>query len=498
MSHTFHITPAKLTLADLQQALAPGVQLALSEESIGKVNTCRAFLDKQLVESDDLHYGINTGFGSLCNIRINKDEVEALQENLVQSHACGTGSHVPQDIVRLMLLLKIHGLALGYSGITLDTLQRLVQHYNEGVYPVIYTQGSLGASGDLAPLAHLSLPLIGLGEVWYQGEIRPSAEVLQQLGWQPLKLKAKEGLALINGTQFMGAYGCYVLLKAKHAAQLMDLVAAMSLDAFDARTTPFHEMIQTLRPYAGQKETAANILRYLQGSDIAQSKKNYVQDPYSFRCIPQVHGAAKDVIAHVASVFETEINSVTDNPLIIPETGEILSGGNFHGQPLAMALDYLGIALADLSSIAERRIYQLVSGHRGLPPFLTEHSGLHSGMMIPQYTAASLVSRNKQLATPASVDTITSSAGQEDHVSMGANGAVKTLQILENLETVIAIELLVAAQALDLRKPAKTSPYLQNIIDQYRQTVPYLGKDRELYRDIQASLLFIGELQLPA
>ena len=492
MSGAVHIVqPGSLTLKELEKALLPGTQLVLSETATKKVLHCFHFLEKRLQDSDELYYGINTGFGSLCNIHISRDQVEQLQENLVRSHACGTGDAVPQEIVRIMLLLKIYGLALGYSGIAPETLERLILHYNNDVYPVIYEQGSLGASGDLAPLAHLSLPLIGLGEVWYKGQVTESASVIKELGWQPLKLKAKEGLALINGTQFMSAYGCYMLLQAQRLASQTDLVAAISIDAFDALINPFHPLVQQLRPHAGQKQTAENVLRFLQGSTIAAAQKNYVQDPYSFRCIPQVHGATKDVIAHVASVFETEINSVTDNPLIIPEERTILSGGNFHGQPLAMALDYLGIALTDLSSISERRVYQLVSGLRSLPPFLTKHSGLNSGMMIPQYTAASLVSQSKQLATPASVDTITSSAGQEDHVSMGANAATKTLRILENTEKVIAIELLVAAQALDLRKPAKSSPYIEKFTEKFRRVVPFLDTDRELYKDIAASVKFL-------
>ena len=492
MNRVIHIHPGDLSLDQLQKALVLGATLQLTETAAEKVKICRDFLERKLKETDQLYYGINTGFGSLCNIRISPDELEQLQENLVRSHACGTGELVPWELSRIMLLLKIYGLALGYSGIAPETLERLIQHYNHGLYPVIYQQGSLGASGDLAPLAHLSLPLIGAGEVYYQGKISPAADVLKQLGWQPLKLKAKEGLALINGTQFMSAYGCYILLKAQQLAALSDLVAAVSLDAFDGRMEPFHALVQQLRPFAGQRQTASNILGFLQGSQIAKAAKESVQDPYSFRCIPQVHGATKDVISHVANVFTTEINSVTDNPLIIPEEDQIISGGNFHGQPLAMALDYLGIALADLSSICERRVYKLVAA-KHLPPFLSTNSGLNSGMMIPQYTAASIVSQSRQLATPASVDSITSSAGQEDHVSMGANAATKALRILENTERVVAIELMVAAQALELQRPKKSSLYIENFIAEFRNTVPFLDKDRELYKDIAASLKFCKE-----
>jgi histidine ammonia-lyase len=496
MINAFHIDSSALTLADLEKVLQPGTQIALSPEAKEKIVVCRDYLNNILRDSDDLYYGINTGFGSLCNIRISKEQLEQLQENLVKSHACGIGEEVPAEIVKLMLILKVKGLALGYSGVRLETVERLVAHFNEEVLPVIYQIGSLGASGDLAPLAHLSLPLIGSGEVRVNGAKQDASGVLQSKGWQPLTLKAKEGLALINGTQFMSAYGCYILLKAQRLAGIADLVASLSIDAYDARTSPFNPLIHQVRPFKGQKETAENILRNLEGSPIAASAKKAVQDPYSFRCIPQVHGAAKDVIAHVASVFETEINSVTDNPLIFPEEGEILSGGNFHGQPLAFALDYLALALADMANISERRTYQLIIGWRNLPPFLTEHSGLHSGLMISQYTAAAMVSQNKQLCTPSSIDTITSSAGQEDHVSMGANGATKAYRIMENAERIIAIELMTAAQALDLRRPQKSSPIIEQLMTDYRKVVSYNDKDRELYKDINATVAFLNTLEV--
>jgi histidine ammonia-lyase len=361
------------------------------------------------------------------------------------------------------------------------------------VLPVIYQQGSLGASGDLAPLAHLSLPLIGKGEVYFEGRKQASDVVLKKLKLSPLKFKTKEALALLNGTQFMSAYGVWSILKAKHLAGWADVIGAVSLDAFDGRQEPFEEMVHKIRGHAGQLTVAKNIKKMLDGSQLIKRKKEHVQDPYSFRCMPQVHGASRDAIDYCANVFLTEINSVTDNPTIFPDEDEIISAGNFHGQPLAIAFDLLAIALSELGNISERRTYQLISGLRGLPPFLVANPGLNSGFMIPQYTAASIVSQNKQLCTPASVDSIVSSNGQEDHVSMGANGATKCFKVVQNLERILAIELFNAAQGLEFRRPAKSSPRIEKIISEYRKKVKYIEEDKVMYEEINKSISFLQE-----
>jgi histidine ammonia-lyase len=405
------------------------------------------------------------------------------------------GDEVKQEVVRLMMFLKVKGLSQGYSGVSIETVEKLIELFNRGILPVIWEVGSLGASGDLAPLAHLTLPLIGKGSVRYNGEKRQALSVLQETNIAPIKLKSKEGLALLNGTQFMSAWGCYSLIEAERVSKLADLTAAISVDAFDAQTSPFHPAIQKVRNHQGQIESAANVLAFLEGSAIAKQPKNNVQDPYSFRCVPQVHGAVKYAIGQVRDVFEREINAVTDNPLIFEDEDLIVSGGNFHGEPLAISLDYLGIAMSELASISERRTFQLISGKRNLPKFLVADSGLNSGLMIPQYTAASIVSMNKQLATPASVDTITSSDGQEDHVSMGANAAVKTYKIVYNIEKVLAIEFMTAMQALDFRKPLSSSPLIEKIKTEYRKVVPFLDKDRVLYDDIQVTVDFMRTIK---
>jgi len=489
--NTHHINKNWLTLKEINDLLISTKKIELSVEATEAIEKCRTYLDKKLENNKTPIYGINTGFGSLCDTRISNDQLEQLQRNLVMSHACGLGEEVPQEVVQLMLLLKIQGLSYGNSGVQLATVQRLIDFYNNRVYPVVYQQGSLGASGDLAPLAHLSLPLLGLGEVVFEGKKYSSAAINKKFNWEPIQLKSKEGLALLNGTQFMSAYGVYSLLKAKKISTFMDVVAAISLEAYDGRVEPFNELIHKVRPHNGQFITSRNILKIIEGSEIAAQDKKHVQDPYSFRCIPQVHGASKDVITHVQKVFETEINSVTDNPTIFPEEDEVISAGNFHGQPLAMALDYLGIAIAELGSISERRIYKLIGGTRNLPPFLVSNPGLNSGFMIPQYAAASVVSQNKQLATPCSVDTIDSSNGQEDHVSMGANAATKVARMMDNLEKIVGIELLNAAQALAFRKPLKSSDYIENLIAAYRDEVPFVEQDIEMHLVIQKSIAFV-------
>ena len=492
---------------------------------------CREYLDTQTAGGDRLFYGINTGFGFLQNVRIDPDQTEQLQYNLLMSHACGLGEEVPDAIVRLMLVFKIKSLSYGYSGVQIDTVKRLMDMYNEDVLPVVYTQGSLGASGDLAPLSHLCLPLIGMGAVREgganhpgaresraPGASRPAADVWKERGWEPVALRSKEGLALINGTQFMSAYGMYILTRTEQLLEWADRISAVSWDAFNCSPEPLHEKIHALRPHKGQAFSAAALREYLAGSGISALPKAQVQDPYSFRCIPQVHGASRDVFDHVLGVFLTEINSVTDNPNIFPEEDLILSGGNFHGQPLAMALDYLSIALAEIASISERRVFQLLSGQRQLPLFLVKDPGLHSGFMIPQYTAAGIVSENKQWCTPASVDSITSSNGQEDHVSMGANAAVKCYRVMQNVEKVLAIELMAAAQALEFRKallngpagspagpsagadaastpasPAtlRSSPAVEDLVACFREVVPFNNADRVLHDDIVKAIAFL-------
>ncbi|HEX8331664.1 MAG TPA: histidine ammonia-lyase [Segetibacter sp.] len=456
-----------------------------------RILNCRQYLDNKVKNSDELIYGVNTGFGYLQNVRIDKLQIEQLQYNLIKSHACGLGEEVPLDIVKLMLMLKIKSLSYGHSGVQIDTVNRLMDMYNAGVFPVIYTQGSLGASGDLAPLSHLSLPLIGLGKVYYNGEKRQSADVLNELGWEPIKLQSKEGLALINGTQFMSAYGMYCFKKSEQLIEMANAIAAISFDAFDCGSQPFHEKVHSIRSHKGQVECAAEIRRFLHGSEIASKQKVEVQDPYSFRCIPQVHGATKDTFDFVLDTFIKEVNSVTDNPNVFPDDDLVLSGGNFHGQPLALGLDFFSIAMSELANISERRIYQLISGQRGLPLFLVKNPGLHSGFMIPQYTAASIVSENKQLCTPASVDSISSSNNQEDHVSMGANAATKCLRIVNNVEKVLAIELMTAAQAMEFRKPLKTSPQLQQVLSDFRSVISFCHEDRIFHDDMVKAIEFV-------
>ncbi len=486
-----HISAECLTIDRVREILEKHLPLALSDDARQRIDRCREYLDRKMENHERPIYGITTGFGSLCNISVGRDELAQLQKNLVMSHACGTGERVPSDIVRLILLLKIQSLSYGHSGVQLATVERLVDFFNCGVLPVIYQQGSLGASGDLAPLAHMSLPLLGLGEVEYEGRVRPAAEVLAAKGWQPIELRSKEGLALLNGTQFMSAYGVWSLLEAQRLSAWADRIGALSLDAFDGRIEPFCDAVHLVRPHAGQLATARAFRTLLEGSELIAREKQHVQDPYSFRCIPQVHGATKDTIAYVGSVLETEINSATDNPTVFPDEDTVVSAGNFHGQPIALAMDFLAIALAELGNISERRTYKLISGSRGLPSFLVAKPGLNSGFMIPQYTAASIVSQSKGLCMPASVDSIPSSQGQEDHVSMGSNAATKLARVVLNTRRVLAIELLNAAQALEFRRPARTSDVLERLVADYRREVPFVDEDRVLYPLIEASIRFI-------
>lgn len=496
MDNFHYITTEVLSLEQVQEIINFNKKVALSEEAELNIQKCRDYLDQKMQVNEQAIYGINTGFGSLCNVKISNENLSQLQENLVKSHACGTGEEVPQEIVKLMLLLKVQSLSYGYSGVQLDTVKRLLDFYNNDVLPVIYTQGSLGASGDLAPLAHLSLPLLGEGEVYFEGKKVPANTVLTHFGWKPIVLQSKEGLALLNGTQFMSAYGVHIILKATKYSYLADLIGAISLEGFDGRSEPFNELIHFIRPHKGQIVTANRVLEFLEGSEIIAQKKEHVQDPYSFRCIPQVHGASKDALDYVKRVFKTEINSVTDNPNVFIESDQIISGGNFHGQPLALALDFLAIALAELGSISERRTYQLISGLRNLPAFLVGNPGLNSGFMIPQYTAASIASQNKQLATPASVDSIVSSNGQEDHVSMGANAATKALRVMDNLERILAIELMNASQAIEFRRPLQSSEFIEMFLKSYRAEVPFVKEDRILHYDIQNSIAFLNSFMI--
>ncbi|HLO70328.1 MAG TPA: histidine ammonia-lyase [Flavipsychrobacter sp.] len=465
---------------------------ALPADAFARIATNRNYLD-DILKQGNTYYGINTGFGSLCNVRIADDELSQLQENLVCSHACGMGDEVPEDIVRWMLLLKAHGLGRGYSGVRKEIVQRLIDFYKLGISPVVYELGSLGASGDLAPLAHLSLPIFGKGKVRYKGVVREAAEVLKETGLEPIPLAAKEGLALLNGTQFMSSHAVWCLIKSRQLSAWADVIGALSAEGFMAKDEPFKHPIHRVRPHKGQIATAQRILSLLQGSAIQAMPKQQVQDPYSFRCMPQVHGASKDVIDMVSGIVETEINSVTDNPIVFHDEDAIMSGGNFHGQPLALNLDFLAIAVAELANISERRTYLLISGQRDLPPFLAPEAGVNSGFMIAQYTAAAIVSQSKQLCTPASVDSIVSSNGQEDHVSMGANAATKLRRVVMNVQRVLAIELLTAAQALDFRRPATSSPALEKLYTAFRKEISFMATDRLLHDDLIKAEQFLNQ-----
>ncbi len=490
MTTTYTIGEKPLVISDIQKILEENHTLQLSQKVIDQIIACREHLDKAIENSDHPIYGINTGFGALYNIAIEKEQLTDLQTNLVMSHACGTGDEVPLEVVKIMILLKIQSLSYGHSGVALSTVELLVELFNKDILPVIYQQGSLGASGDLAPLAHLSLGLLGKGEVYLEGERMEASEALSKNGLAPVSLQSKEGLALLNGTQFMGAYAVWSLIQGSRISYLADLIGAISLEGYDGRIEPFDALVHHVRPHSGQIKTAENLREFLEGSELISRPKQHVQDPYSFRCMPQVHGATKDTIAHVVKIVTTEINSVTDNPTIFGEDGKIISAGNFHGQPLALAMDFLAIALSELGSISERRTYQLISGRRELPPFLVAEPGLNSGFMIPQYTAASIASQNKGLCHPASVDSIESSNGQEDHVSMGANAATKLYRVVENVERILAIELMNGSQALGFRKE-KTSEFLASFVELYRGEVPFVNEDRILHEDIEKSLLFL-------
>jgi len=479
----------EIGLQEIEAIINEKKKLSISEESTHKIKKSKAFLDTFIEKATSPIYGVNTGFGSLYDQSISKENLSQLQTNLLLSHACGMGKEVPVIIPKLMLLLKIQSLSYGHSAVQLSTVEALVNLYNKDLIPVVYEKGSLGASGDLAPLSHLALPLLGEGEIYKEG-IKTKAKAHIE---NPINLEAKEGLALINGTQFMSAYGVHCLLQGEKLLGLANKIAAMSIDAFNARPEPFNALLHKIRPHEGQINTAQEILDNLEGSSLFNGTKTHVQDPYSFRCIPQVHGSSYDVIQTVKRVVETEINSVTDNPNVFPDENLILSGGNFHGQTLALHLDFLALAFAELASISERRIYKLIAGERGLPAFLVNNPGLNSGFMIAQYTAASIVNKNKVLCYPASADSIISSNGQEDHVSMGATSAVKCLEVLNNTMEVLAIELFVSAQALEFRGQDNSSSTIKEIHSQLRKSVSFLENDVFMHDEMQKSLKFLED-----
>jgi len=488
-----------LALADVLAVARDRARVRITDAALERVRASRTFVG-ELLERDEAVYGINTGFGRLANVRVPQEDVMALQRNLIVSHAVGVGAPLPTEVVRGMLLLRAQSLAAGVSGVRPEVLALLVECLNRRVHPVVPSQGSVGSSGDLAPLAHVALALTGLGSVEHDGVVRPAASVFELLGLRPLVLEAKEGLALINGTQAMTSIAALMLEDSRRLAIGADIAGAMSLEALDGAPSNFDRRIMSMRPHPGAVLVAENVRRLVAGSEIGarRAENGRVQDAYSLRCIPQVHGASRDALEHAREVVSRELNSVTDNPLIFADDDEVVSGGNFHGQPVALAMDYAKIAVAELANISERRVAHLQDpALSGLPPFLTRSEGLHSGLMITQYTAASLVSENKVLAHPASVDSIPTSANQEDHVSMGTIGARHARQILENACWVVAIEILNAAQGLEFRRPLRPAPGTGAALAAVRKVVPELDGDRPMQGDLHAvrSLLSSGGLQ---
>ncbi len=494
-----------LTIEELFHAATRPSKISLAESSTKAMRSSRALVEEWLAKKESI-YGVTTGFGEFSNVQIPFEKIEELQHNLIVSHAAGTGEPLPPEVVRAMMILRVNALAKGFSGIRIETVERITKFFNSGLIPVIPSQGSVGSSGDLVQLAHLVLTLMGKGRVstdWYsaigkrQSQIANSKTAdsgiaLKKLGLPPLTLTAKEGLALINGTQMMTAYAALISHQSRQLCSLADVSAAMSVEALKGSDTPFDERIHRLRPFKGQLESARNLRRLLRGSEIRESHRHSdhrVQDAYSLRCAPQVHGASRDALEYVENVVSIEINSANDNPLIFPKDKEHLEGGNFHGQPVALAMDFAAIALSELANISERRIERMVNGSlSGLPRFLTNDGGLNSGLMIAQYTAASLVSENKVLAHPASVDSIPTSANQEDHNSMGSISAQKCWRILRNAQTVIAIELMTAAQGIDFHAPLKCAKGTNAAYRIIRSHIPHLDRDRVLYDDIQKAL----------
>jgi histidine ammonia-lyase len=460
------------------------------------LRSSRRAIDR-LIAAGETVYGVTTGFGKFADRLIPPEALEALQRNLVMSHSVGVGDPLSEDVVRAMIVLRVAALARGYSGIRSETVQALVDMLNAHVVPVIPSKGSVGASGDLAPLAHLALVLIGEGEAFWDGERLAGGEALRRAQLEPVRLSAKEGLALVNGTQQMTAIGALVTADAENVLEVADIAGALSLEAVRGTNRAFDSRIQDARPHPGQIAAAAHLRELTGHSEIMASHRfddHRVQDPYSLRCMPQVHGASRDAIAYVRRVIEVEMNSATDNPLVFAEEGDVISGGNFHGQPVALALDFAAIALAEIASISERRIEAMLDPNFSeLPPFLTRHAGVASGFMVSQYTAAALVSENKVLAHPASVDSIPTSANQEDHVSMGVTAALKAREILRNVETVLAIELLCAAEGIDYRRPLRSSPRLEAVHALIRSELPRLDRDRPLYPDIACMTLMVRD-----
>lgn len=486
-----------LTLEEIEKFLSGNVKVELTAESKKRVKKARAMVD-HWVKTDEIVYGITTGFGEFANVKISQENLEQLQENLIISHSVGVGDPLPSFIVKTMMLLRVNALASGHSGIRLTTLQLLIDMINNNIIPVVPSQGSVGSSGDLAPLSHLVLAMIGKGKVQVFNELtyltkkntKPinSKSVFKKFGLEAVRLSAKEGLALINGTQMMTAFAAYISIQAKKLLKYSDIAGALSHEALRGTDKAYDKRIHMLRPFEGQTATAKNMLKLITGSEIRTShieNDNRVQDSYSIRCIPQIHGASKDAVNYVCSRVAIELNSVNDNPLIFPDDGDHLEGGNFHGQPMALAMDFMSIALSELANVAERRVERLTNGSLSdLPRFLTKEGGLNSGFMIAQYTAASLVSENKVLSHPASVDSIPTSANQEDHNSMGSISARKCFQILKNVQKVISIELLTAAQGIEFLKPLKCGKGTNAAFREIRKHVPPLGKDRIMYIDI--------------
>jgi histidine ammonia-lyase len=481
-----------LSLEAIARVAREAARVALGKEARSRMERSRAYIDGVLSGGPSAPnvYGVNTGFGALAEVRISASEIRELQKNLVRSHAAGVGAPLPREVVRGMLLLRAEVLALGYSGVRPELCEHLCEMLNRGVHPVIPSKGSVGASGDLAPLAHLALVVQGEGEAEHRGRILPGAEALAAAGLAPLELLAKEGLALVNGTQLMTAEGALAILDGEALCLAADLAGALSLEALKGTPRAFDPRILSARPHPGQQASARNLVQLTKSSEIVLSHKDCgkVQDPYSLRCMPQVHGATRDALAFCRQVLEREAESATDNPLVFAEQNEVLSGGNFHGQPVALALDFAAIAVAELASISERRVEQLVNPHySGLPPFLVEQSGLNSGFMLAQVTAAALVSENKILCHPASVDSIPSSAGREDHVSMGVHAAHKLREVVDNVFTVLAIEILCAAQGIDLHRPLRGGPGVEAAHTLLRSRVPHLDRDRPMHKDVEAA-----------
>ncbi len=488
---TLFLDGNSLTINDLVYSVyhPHAVQVELSDDAISAINSARKQIE-DWVEAGKVIYGVTTGFGEFANVSIGKDGLAALQENLILSHAVGSGNWLPRDVVRAMLILRVNALAKGCSGIRLSTVQTLLDMVNNDIIPAVPEQGSVGSSGDLIPLSHIALALIGKGRCLQpDGSVAPSKDVLEKHGITPVDLGAKEGLALINGTQMMTAFGALATHKAETLVRTADISGALSLEALRGTDNAFDERLHKARGQKGQLESAKHLRSLIGGSEIRESHRTgdgKVQDPYSLRCMPQVHGASRDAIEYVKGIVEIEMNSANDNPLVFAEDGDYVEGGNFHGQPIAIALDFLCIAVSELASISERRTERLVNGSlSGLPRFLTKHGGLHSGLMIAQYNSAAIVSENKVLSHPASVDSIPTSANQEDHNSMGSISARKAMKIALNVETVIAIELLTAAQGIDFLRPLQSSPALEAVHAVIRNVVPFMDEDREIYPDVQ-------------